>query len=100
MILEEKAGKIIQDIKTEKGSNPIIIFKHIASKEYISIHGPEHHILDGASLLVAFKNAGGDIDLEAALSKLMAEACFKDVRVIKDLAGNDRVVGGKLCLID
>ena len=73
MTIEEKAGKIIQDIKTEKGSNPITIFKHIASKEYISIHGPEHHILDGASLLVAFKNAGGDIDLEAALSKLMAE---------------------------
>ena len=34
------------------------------------------------------------------VSKLMAEAGFKDVRVIKDLAGNDRVVGGKLCLID
>ena len=40
-----------------------VIFKQIAEKEYISIHGPEHHILDGASLLVAYKNAGGEIDL-------------------------------------
>ena len=44
-----------------------------AEKEYVSIHGPEHHILDGASLLVAYKNAGGEIDLEQALDGLMAE---------------------------
>lgn len=37
------------------------------------MHGPEHHILDGASLLVAYKNAGGNIDIENALEKLMSE---------------------------
>lgn len=31
---------------------------------------------------------------------LMEEAGYREVRVIKDLAGNDRVVGGKLCLTD
>lgn len=27
------------------------------------MHGPEHHIMVGAALLTAYKNAGGDIDL-------------------------------------
>lgn len=55
MTIQEKAELIIKDIKLEEGTNPIRIFKKIARKEYISLHGPEHHILDGASLLVAYK---------------------------------------------
>lgn len=70
MTLNEKSELILNDIKKETGTNPIRIFKNIAQKEYISMHGPEHHILDGASLLVAYKNAGGDIELDAALEKL------------------------------
>ena len=58
MTLEEKERLIIRDIKEETGINPIKIFKTIAHKDYISMHGPEHHMLDGASLLVAYKNAG------------------------------------------
>ncbi|MGN0252222.1 MAG: DUF5714 domain-containing protein [Oliverpabstia sp.] len=73
MTVNEKAKLIIQDIKKESGTNPMIIFKNIAKKDYVSMHGPEHHVLDGASLLAAYKNAGGDIDLEAAFEKLMAE---------------------------
>ena len=57
MTVREKAELIVKDIKKEQGTNPVVIFKQIAEKEYISIHGPEHHILDGASLLVAYKNA-------------------------------------------
>lgn len=37
------------------------------------MHGAEHHVLDGACLFVAFKNAGGDIDLDDALNKIMFE---------------------------
>lgn len=73
MTIQEKAELIIKDIKQEEGTNPIRIFKNVAKKEYVSIHGPEHHILDGASLLVAYKNAGGNIDIDDALEKLMAE---------------------------
>ena len=73
MTVREKAELIVKDIKKEQGTNPVVIFKQIAEKEYISIHGPEHHILDGASLLVAYKNAGGEIDLEQALDRLMSE---------------------------
>ena len=73
MTIQDKSELIIKDIKLEKGTNPIQIFKKIAQKEYVSMHGPEHHILDGASLLVAYKNAGGNIDIENALEKLMSE---------------------------
>ena len=70
MTVREKAELIVKDIKKEQETNPVIIFKNIAEKEYVSIHGPEHHILDGASLLVAYKNAGGEIDLDQALDRL------------------------------
>ena len=73
MTVEEKAIKIIEDIKQEPGYNPVLIFKNMARKDYISIHGPEHHILDGASLLMAYYNAGGAIDINAALDKLLQE---------------------------
>lgn len=73
MTVQEKALLIIEDIKKEEGINPIQIFKRMAKKEYIAIHGPEHHVLDGASILVAFKNAGGNINLDEALHKLMNE---------------------------
>ena len=73
MTTDERAIKILTDIKAEKGVNPVHIFKNIATKDYISIHGPEHHILDGAAMLVAYKNAGGDIDLDDALNTLLVE---------------------------
>ena len=53
MTIKEKAECIVKDIKQELGTSPLRIFKDIAEKEYISLHGPEHHIQDGASLLVA-----------------------------------------------
>ena len=64
MTIEEKAKRIIEEIQQEKGCNPVRIFKNMALKDYISIHGPEHHILDGACILTAFYNAGGRIQLE------------------------------------
>ena len=67
--MEMKARLIVDDIKNEEGTSPVAIFKRMAKKEYVSIHGLEHHILDGACLLVAFKNASGDIDLDEALQK-------------------------------
>ena len=54
--------------------NPIIIVKNIMHEDYINIHGPEHHFLDGASFLVAFKNAGGDINLLESLDELSKRA--------------------------
>lgn len=73
MTIAEKADLIIQDIIKETSTNPVQIFKKLAKKDYISIHGPEHHILDGACILAAYKNAGGEIDFNQALEKLKYE---------------------------
>ena len=69
--MEERAKKIVEACFQEKSTNPIEIFYSIADKEFVRIHGPEHHILDGAALLTAFFNAGGKIDLQESLNELM-----------------------------
>lgn len=73
MTIEEKANRIIEDVRNEKGTNPVRMFKNLAQKEYINIHGPEHHVLDGACLLMAFYNAGGKTDIDEALKKILYE---------------------------
>lgn len=69
--MEERGKKIIQACLEEKSKNPVEIFENIARKDFIRIHGPEHHILDGAALLTAFYNAGGAINLSESLEELM-----------------------------
>ena len=39
--------------------------------EFVRIHGPEHHVLDGAAILTAYYNAGGQIELEPSLNEMM-----------------------------
>lgn len=50
--------------------NPYHIFKTLIEQPLCRIHGPEHHIIVGSSLLIAYKNAGGDIDLKSALMEI------------------------------
>ena len=69
--MEERARKIIENCLQEKSKNPVEIFRNIANMDFVRIHGPEHHILDGAALLTAFYNAGGNINLENSLVELM-----------------------------
>lgn len=68
--MEEKYQYIKEDLINRELKNPIQLVKTIMHKEYINIHGPEHHFLDGAAFLVAYKNAGGNIDLNQALDEL------------------------------
>src|SRR5574344_2143919 len=68
--LEDKYRLIKEDVISQTSTNPITILKAIMHKEYILIHGQEHHFLDGASFLVAYKNAGGEGNLIEALDTL------------------------------
>lgn len=68
---EERGKCIITACLQEKSKNPIEIFRAVANQEYIRIHGPEHHVLDGAALLTAYYNAGGAVDLSKALEELL-----------------------------
>lgn len=59
--LEEKYNLIMQGIKGEISKNPIQIVKKIMHQPFINLHGPEHHFLDGAAFLVAYKNARSNV---------------------------------------
>lgn len=102
MTIAEKGECIIRDIKKETGVNPVRIFKNIAKNDYISMHGPEHHVLDGASILVAYKNAGGEIDLDVALEKLMSEGLRMPGAMcgLWGICGAITSVGAALAIID
>lgn len=102
MTIAEKSELILRDIRQETGTSPVQIFKNIAGKDYISMHGPEHHILDGASILVAYKNAGGRIDLDAALAKLMNEGLRMPGAMcgLWGICGAITSIGAALAIID
>lgn len=68
--LEDKYALIKNEIVKNKSKNPVTIVREMMQKDFISIHGPEHHYLDGAAFLTAYKNAGGDIKLENCLDEL------------------------------
>lgn len=55
----------------EKSKNPVEIIEKLMSQPFCHMHGPEHHVMVGAALLTAYKNAGGNIDLPEALIEMM-----------------------------
>ncbi|MCI6273425.1 MAG: DUF5714 domain-containing protein [Coriobacteriaceae bacterium] len=67
---EERGQRIIGACLAEKSANPYEVFRNVARRDFVRMHGPEHHVLDGAAVLVAYHNAGGDVDLPAALAEL------------------------------
>ena len=59
-------GMCLQD----KSANPIEIIDKMMSLPFCHMHGPEHHVMVGAALLTAYKNAGGDLDIQKSLSEM------------------------------
>lgn len=56
---------------SETSKDPISIIRRMMSLPFCHMHGPEHHVMVGAALLTAYKNAGGEIDLRQALTEMM-----------------------------
>lgn len=55
--------------------DPISILERLMSQPFCHMHGPEHHVLVGAALLVAYNNALPDsskMDLSSALLEVMS----------------------------
>ena len=71
--LEQRTQAIIEACAKEKETNPLAIFRHVAGQDFVRIHGPEHHVLDGACLLTALRNAGMEFDLPELLVQLRQE---------------------------
>ena len=55
---------------TDTSKDPAAILDRMMSLPFCHMHGPEHHIMVGAALLTAYKNAGGELDLERALYEI------------------------------
>ena len=61
---------VMRECRTTKSRNPIEIMQKIMADPYIYMHGPEHHVMAGAALLVAYHNSGGEVDLDWALAEM------------------------------
>ncbi len=57
---------------TEKSRNPAEILDKMMALPFCHMHEPEHHVMVGAALLTAYKNAGGDMDINSALVEMMS----------------------------
>lgn len=56
----------------EESCNPIEIIRKMMDMPFCHMHGPEHHVMVGCALLTAYSNAGGKIDLSAALNEMIS----------------------------
>ena len=54
----------------ETSRDPVEIIGKMMAEPFCHTHGPEHHVMVGSALLTAYKNAGGDVDLESALVEM------------------------------
>lgn len=52
--------------------NPIEIIEKMMDMPFCHMHGPEHHVMVGAALLTAYRDAGGNVNLEAALQEMIS----------------------------
>ena len=55
---------------SETSKDPIAILEKMMSLPFCHMHGPEHHVMVGAALLTAYKNAVGVLDLPKALEEM------------------------------
>lgn len=55
----------------ETSKDPVTILEDMMNESFCHMHGPEHHVMVGAALLTAYKNAGGTIELEDALKEML-----------------------------
>ena len=55
---------------SEQSKDPIRILNRLMALPFCHMHGPEHHVLVGAALLTAYRNAGGRVDLPKALTEI------------------------------
>ena len=74
--LEEKYNLIKKAVLKCDSKNPVDIAHSVMDEEFVNMHGPEHHFLDGAAFIVAYYNAGGAINPDIYLDEL-AKRTFK-----------------------
>ncbi|MBQ8696952.1 MAG: hypothetical protein IJ519_04450 [Clostridia bacterium] len=74
--MQERIDLITEQCLASGEKDPIRLFYKIAGMDFVRMHGPEHHFLDGACILTAFYNAGGKVELKDGLQSI-AERSLK-----------------------
>lgn len=69
-VFEQKAARIKEICLEQTSKSPVAIAKTIMQDELVGMHGPEHHMADGAAFLTAMHNAGAVFDLKEALDEM------------------------------
>lgn len=69
-MLDAKMKRIKEMCLQINSKNPIEIVQILMDDPMIAMHGPEHHMVDGAALLVALSNAYVTFDLKEALDEM------------------------------
>jgi len=64
--------EIIGICLNETSKDPIEIIEKMMARPFCHMHGPEHHVMVGAAIITAYKNAGGDIEIDSALNEMYA----------------------------
>ena len=64
--------RIIGVCLKETSANPVRIMEKLMDLDFCHMHGPEHHVMVGSALLTAYKNAGGELELEKALMEMQS----------------------------
>ncbi len=70
---EQKVSQILRKCLENKTTDVYKIFEAVTTCDFVNMHGPEHHIIDGACVLVAYHNAGGKIDIGKALQEMASQ---------------------------
>ena len=65
-------GVVRSVVLISSSKNPVDIADEIMASSFVHMHGPEHHFIVGASLLCAFCNTYGGVDLENALNAVIS----------------------------
>lgn len=65
---------ITQHASQTQSKNPVSIATEMMENPSINMHGPEHHYLVAAALFAAYKNSGGQVDLQKALQNAVQRA--------------------------
>lgn len=65
------ADPVVRICTESDSDNPYLIAMKLMADPRVHMHGPEHHVLVGAALLSAYRNAGGEINLDSALKEMV-----------------------------
>ena len=62
---------IVETCNRMTGKDPVEIAMTLMNDEHVHLHGPENHVIVGAALLTAYRNAGGDMDFDKAMREMV-----------------------------